>query len=390
MELINKQSNNKFEIITDSIKIAFIHNRYINYRIPLFELLHKNFDITFFFEYEGQKQETKIHSSFSVTFYLPRRPRYRLSPALFLKLLVGKYDIFVAGDINQPNTYLACCIARLKRKSFIVWSEEWHPKEALHLKRLQMKRAIVRYSDACIAPGKKSADFLKYLGAEDKKIFVAPNASIPCVHNNQTQLSTIPDSIFPSNAIKILFLGRIIPSKGIDYLIKAFAEIERKGLNALLLIAGDGPYLTNLENLVSKENIKNVLFTKRYATNVAKTTLYKDCDIFVLPSVYYSYVEGWGLVLNEVMYFGKPVIATEMVGSAYDLIENGTNGYIVPEKNVEALSQALAKIINDGQLRKSMGQMSKRIIEEGYKVSDMVNGFGDAIDFVCSDFKTNK
>jgi glycosyltransferase involved in cell wall biosynthesis len=90
-------------------------------------------------------------------------------------------------------------------------------------------------------------------------------------------------------------------------------------------------------------------------------------------------------VLNEAMYFGKPVVATEMVGAAHDLIENGINGYIVPEKNAEALSEALIKIIHDDQLRKSMGLMSKQIIERRYKVSHMVKGFEDAINFVLSD-----
>ena len=87
------------------------------------------------------------------------------------------------------------------------------------------------------------------------------------------------------------------------------------------------------------------------------------------------------MVLNEAMYFGKPVIATETVGAAYDLIKDGGNGFIVLEKDVQALNMALLKIINDNELRKSMGRMSKKIIEEGYKWSDMVKGFEKAIAF---------
>jgi glycosyltransferase involved in cell wall biosynthesis len=243
----------------------------------------------------------------------------------------------------------------------------------------------VRQSNACIAAGRKSAAFLKYLGAKEEKVFLAPNASIPKLKDEQIQLSTLPESIFRSDMIKILCLGRIIESKGLDFLIKAFNLIEKECSRTILIIAGDGPYSRQIENLGRQENIKKMLFVKQYMNSGDKIRLFQNCDIFVLPSVYHGYVDAWGLVLNEAMYFGKPVVATEMVGAAHDLIENGINGYIVPEKNAEALSEALIKIIHDDQLRKSMGLMSKQIIERRYKVSHMVKGFEDAINFVLSD-----
>jgi glycosyltransferase involved in cell wall biosynthesis len=205
---------------------------------------------------------------------------------------------------------------------------------------------------------------------------------MPILNTFQKHTSTFLNNEFKNNIPTILYLGRIIPSKGVHYLIKAFARVERKGLNVFLIIAGTGPYQSKLENLAKKENIKNILFTRRYATNLDKITLYKACDIFVLPSVYFSYPEGWGLVLNEAMSFGKPVIATNMVGGVYDLIKHGINGFIVPQKNVAVLEETLTKLILDEKLRKIMGSNSKLIIQKQYKWSDMVKGFGNAIDYV--------
>ena len=371
------------------MRIAFIHNKFIDYRIPFFKSLSKRYDVTFFFEDKITSKNNTINAVFSNTLNPPIR-NIRISPLLPFKLLCGDFDLFISGDLGYSNTMISLFVAKLIGKPFIIWSEEWHPKNILREKRFSMKNRIVNHSDACIGAGQKSASFFKYLGAKDEKIFIAPNASIPNINSPQRPSCISSNNRFERDLIKVLFLGRIVPSKGIDYLIRAFRVIESKGLSAILTIAGNGPFLNELEDLARRENVKNIIFTRHFASASDKIYLYQNCDIFVLPSVYYGYVEAWGLVLNEVMYFGKPVIATEMVGAAYDLIENKMNGYMVPEKNVEALSEALMKIIKDAQLRKSMGQMSKRIIEEGYKVSDMVNGFGDAIDFVCSDFKSNK
>jgi glycosyltransferase involved in cell wall biosynthesis len=365
------------------MRIAFIHNKYIDYRINFFELLSQKYNVTFYFEYEKLNKSPKINLNFSETFKIPKK-NISYSPLLPLKLLYENYDLLISGDLGYTNTVFSFLVSKAMNKPFIIWTEEWHPKNSLHQNRFKMKRIIVMRSDACIAAGSQSASFLRYLGAQEKKIFIAPNASIPCLDNRQIDSSILPEDTLHRDMIKILFLGRIIPSKGLDHLIKAFRLIEKKNLGVILIIAGEGSYLAKLENLVKREKIKNVVFLKHFINHIDKVKLYQECDILVLPSVYYGYVEAWGLVLNEVMYFGKPVVATEIVGAAYDLIKNGMNGYIVPEKNVEALSEALMKIISDDRLRKSLGQMSKKIIEQGYKVSDMVNGFKDAIDFVLS------
>jgi glycosyltransferase involved in cell wall biosynthesis len=367
------------------MKIAFVHNRYIDYRIPFFKLISEKFNIKFFFEKEKEFNKKEIQLSFSRTIKLPAK-NIRFSPLLPFKLLCGDFDLFISGELGYTNTIITFIVARLLRKPFIIWSEEWHPDTSVFRDLFGLKRKIVTLASACIAPGFKSASFLKFLGAKDASIFIAPNASIPILDLRQNHPSTFINSEFENAITKILYLGRLIQSKGIDYLIKSFALIEKNGHNAFLIIAGQGPYLTDLEKLAEEQNIKNILFTRQHVSDVDKLSLYKNCDIFVLPSVYYTYVEGWGLVLNEAMYFAKPVIATDMVGAAHDLIKNGTNGFIVPQRNVTALTNALITLMRDHKRKKKMGLNSKRIIQQGFQWSHMINGFVKAINYV---FKIN-
>ena len=101
-----------------------------------------------------------------------------------------------------------------------------------------------------------------------------------------------------------------------------------------LLIVGDGPFINECKDLAKKIDIKNIHFMG-YVD--AKAYCYKACDVFVLPSILLDdhQYEAWGLVINEAMAFGKPIITTDAVGAAEDLVKDGYNGYIVKNKSVE-------------------------------------------------------
>lgn len=101
---------------------------------------------------------------------------------------------------------------------------------------------------------------------------------------------------------------------------------------------------------------------------------YAIADIFVLPSL----SEPWGVVVNEAMASGLPIIATEMVGAVGDIVENGINGYVVPAGNPEALYEAMKRLIENEGLRKEMSEQSRRIIKS-WTHKQAVEGFLSAI-----------
>ena len=149
----------------------------------------------------------------------------------------------------------------------------------------------------------------------------------------------------------IISVGVLRINKGFKYLIESFREVKEKFNTAILLIIGDGPDKSKLEE--QAKNIGNIYFLGRQNHDRVIEYL-KVADIFVLASV--STVgdrEGTPTVVMEAMAAGLPVIATN-VGGVADLIESGKNGLITDSGHTEKLAAAIIKLINNHDLAKKM------------------------------------
>ena len=158
----------------------------------------------------------------------------------------------------------------------------------------------------------------------------------------------------------ITYVGWLSPLKGIDLLIKAFANIKEKYPEFKLEIIGEGLSQAELRDLVENKNIKDVDFTGHLDLNEVKNRL-KRSICLVLP----SYSEGLPRVLLEAAALKKPLIGTE-VGGIPEIIEDGENGFLFAPGSAEELTMALEKIISNQKLIQSMGQASYRIVKEKY------------------------
>ncbi|MBI2105986.1 glycosyltransferase family 4 protein [Candidatus Woesearchaeota archaeon] len=168
--------------------------------------------------------------------------------------------------------------------------------------------------------------------------------------------------------------------KGLDILVKAFAKLEKERNDVFLLICGDGPFKVEIKKLIQELNIKNIHFEDKIISPYEKGFYYSICDVFVLPSTFRDYdADCWGVVLNEAMSLGKPVISTDATGGAHDLIKQGINGFMVKEKDIEGLYNSLRKILSDKRLKEKMGKESKKIIENNFTYELMARGCIDAI-----------
>jgi glycosyltransferase involved in cell wall biosynthesis len=137
-----------------------------------------------------------------------------------------------------------------------------------------------------------------------------------------------------------------------------------------LIIAGDGPEFQRLKNLSNEHD--SIIFTG-YVDEETKTRLYSIADIFVLPTFH----DPWGLTVNEAMTYGLPVIVTSAASCSDHLIQG--NGIITTPGNVDELAQALNYLLDNEEVRKTMGAHSLHIISE-YDVSAGAKPFLDAID----------
>ena len=155
------------------------------------------------------------------------------------------------------------------------------------------------------------------------------------------------ENYFNQNSRKvILFVGRLAEKKGVCYAIEAMRYVD----NAMLVIAGDGPLrneLTAQADELYKETGKEIVFIGA-KTHEQLKEIYASADIFVMPSVTAKDgdKEGFGLVMLEAFASGLPIVASRS-GGIVDLVKDGVNGYLVPEKNSKGLADRINLLIKD-------------------------------------------
>ncbi|WP_233269974.1 glycosyltransferase family 4 protein [Polaribacter sp. L3A8] len=169
---------------------------------------------------------------------------------------------------------------------------------------------------------------------------------------------------------KLLFLSNLIESKGVIVLLKALKILATKGVDFTCnFVGGEGDISKDVftERVKELQLEKQVFYLgKKY--NSDKTIIFNNSDIFVLP----SYNDCFPLVLLEASQFGLPMVAT-LEGAIPEIIENGINGFLVTQKNVEDLAEKLEVLISNSALRNSMGMAAKQKYEQSYTLKQFEN-----------------
>jgi glycosyltransferase involved in cell wall biosynthesis len=226
----------------------------------------------------------------------------------------------------------------------------------------------VHATDKIICPSRHLADLVKsYCLANDEKVCCIPNGiDIKALD----KIDDEPDSILSKYDLKkdnyLLFMGRLSSLKGVQYLIDAFKMIRKDYVNLKLAIVGSGDFEGYLKNL--SRGIPGIVFTGYIDSMSIKATLYRNCVSLVVPSLY----EGLPTVVLEAMASGKAVVATG-VGGIPLLIRHGQNGFLTNPRDSEGLEKFIRILLEDADLRKRMGALGKRLVENEYTVDNMVD-----------------
>ena len=152
-----------------------------------------------------------------------------------------------------------------------------------------------------------------------------------------------------------LFVGQLIHRKGVDVLIDALGRVSARGLRGTLLLVGDGPQRDELVDQVRLRGLAMRVLFAGFAQPEELPSHFAAADVLVLP----SRSEGWGLVVPEAFTAGLPVIASEAVNAAAELVEPGRTGWIVPTGDADALGGAMAEYIAAPALRAPMQQAAR-------------------------------
>jgi glycosyltransferase involved in cell wall biosynthesis len=194
-------------------------------------------------------------------------------------------------------------------------------------------------------------------GVDIKRFY--PQKKIP---NLRKILNISEEDIF------ILAIGKFIPRKGFEYLIKAFNIIanKRKITNIKLRIGGRGPLKKKYETMIKEYGLNSCISFLGYIKDEEIPSYYTEADIFVLPSIIDDRgdTEGLGVVLLEALACQTPCIASK-VGGILDVIQKGENGFLVEQKNPVDLVGKILNLAQDENLRKKMGKRgSKNVLEK--------------------------
>ena len=372
-------------------KILMVHHTAMWYRKPFFRMLSQIYPIRFFFTNVDSYNKTydtdlkgEIEGLDGVNYTVVKN--YQGLSFGAMKATLGDYDVFVGGSWDTATdlmeTLVYFLVVKLRRKPFILWREDWD-WNVRSLKRSLVKKFagfIGRNVDAVLVPGTKHMVFFSKLGVKPDNIFIMPNVSnIEASKDDPINMDEIQKELGLQNKKIAMFVGRLIDLKGVDYLIRAFKGVADKLDDALLLIVGEGPEKPALEALTAELGLDSrVVFTGNI-DNSKLGAYYMLADLFVLPSITTYFADACPLVVNEAMYFSKPVITSDAVGTTF-MIKDGENGYVVPERNSEALKEAILKVLSDPDLILRMGRKSKKLIDTSFKYENMIQGFKQAVD----------
>lgn len=199
--------------------------------------------------------------------------------------------------------------------------------------------------------------FLQMFGKSyEKTTSVIPGGVDMRAFPSKLKTASIDKKYKLKNKKMVLFTGRLVSHKGVEYLVRAAKDIKGE-----VFIIGDGPEKQYLENLIRSKKLKNVHLIG-YLVGEGINKFYYRADIFVAPSVW---DEPLGLTVLEAMASKTPVVATRKGGIPL-LVKNGYNGLFVPAKNSQKITWACNKLLDNEELRKKMGENARRTVAEKF------------------------
>ena len=286
-------------------------------------------------------------------------------------------DVVVLNGWSFPYNLRALAWSQRKGVPCVVCSESNEFDEPRSFLKEFLKRRIVSLCSAGLAGGTPQAEYLVKLGIPKERVFLGydvVDSEFFQIKASEAKKTEIPDPYFFACA-------RFSKKKNLPGLIRAYAEY-RKGLDAVppyeLVIAGEGEERGDIERTIRELGLGthvHLVGSKGYEELPA---FYANASAFIHAST----TEQWGLVVNEAMASGLPVLVSNRCGFAADLVREGENGWTFDPADEEKLALLMVKISVDESLRIAMGRKSREIIK-AWGPSRFASGLGSAIQSAC-------
>ncbi len=282
-----------------------------------------------------------------------------VNEGLYREILRRDFDILHLHEPNPFNNLKAYVCSLIKRKPYVITYHSDIETYSFLIKalypfyRLLAKYLLLRRAKVIMPTSPQYIELSDLLPYFKKKCVVVPNGVDLKVYR--------PKPKKRKQRKTILFVGRLIYYKGLDYLLKAFASLAKDMKNVDLVLVGDGNLKDHLNKLVHSYGIERRVHFKSNLSNAEMIKEYQNADVFVLPSIHKT--EAFGIVMLEAMACGTPVIGTDVSGTAY-VLENA--GIAVKPRDVGALEEAIRNVLTSEHLQK---EMTKRGLEKAKQFS---------------------
>ena len=351
-------------------KLLILSDLNVPYRVEVFKGLSKAFDITTFFNGKGIKGSNPdwfcypdSEFSFTVLDNEAGIAEYERQIAE-----ITQFDAVLCYDPWHKRSRKLQRLCIRKRVPFILNADG-----VLHINTGLFKKTVksyyVRHAALCFAGCDKAVDYFKTYGANKNKIvkhhftsFYA-NKVLKEPYSNE-QKSAFKRAIGFGNSFMFLAVGRFVRLKGFDLLLDAWSKTQQR---AQLVIVGGGPLHSEYEDIIKKKLLKNVSVVG-YVSQERLYDYYAAADAFVFPTK----SDIWGLVVNEAMASGLPVISSDRCTAGNELIKQNVNGLIYNCYDVNKLAKYMMQAEQNSDMVKRMAVSALNSIRN-YTYEDVIN-----------------
>ena len=355
--------------------IALLTTYLTPYRIPLYERLAERFGVEVLCTGGGTRYAPEWFRDLDAQLQSAPFPARRLSGPGEAFALARRYEAVIApfaGGAVLPASFFG---ARRRHTPFVLWASVWSaPRSPAHLVALPVTRHIYRQADAVVAYGEHVRDFVGRIRGRVNDVFVAPQsveAELFARRVGEDEIDAFRRRHDLGSGQLVLYVGRLVPEKGVVVMLEAWHALAHE---ATLVVIGDGPMADEVR---AAGRVRFLGALARKELPVA----YAASECLLVPSIPTPrFREPWGLVCNEAMHQGRPLIASTSVGAvAGGLVRDGENAIVVASGDRRELEAAIERMLSDPGLRARLGEGARAAVAP-YTYDAMVEGFARALD----------
>jgi 1,2-diacylglycerol 3-alpha-glucosyltransferase len=224
-------------------------------------------------------------------------------------------------------------------------------------------RNYANRAGAVVVPTPSVIEIIRHWGVTNKNITAVPTGVEEEQFENPDRESVRKKYGVKEDEILLILISRLTAEKNVLFLVDTVSEILGKNAKTKFMICGDGGLKEEMMSIAAKKGVGDKIISVGIVPNQEKNNYYAAGDIFA----YSSKSETQGMIITEAMYSGVPIVAVRATG-VKDIVEDGKTGFLVSEDK-EEFGEAVQKLINDENLRKSFGEAAMKIAKEKYTSS---------------------